>query len=229
MLTLSTYEADVGTIVLDNASKRNTLNEALADEILAAFEDFRRCKARVMVLRAPAGTKVWSAGRDVTELPQGRRDPLGWSDPLRVLVRAFQEFPAPVIALIEGSVWGGGFEVALACDILVATPEATFAITPAKLGLPYNLGGVLTLLNAVPLPVAKEMLFTAEPIPASQALNLGIINHIKAADEIEDFVYQMARRIAANAPLAISVMKEELRLLAGAHAITPELFERIQG
>jgi methylmalonyl-CoA decarboxylase len=229
MLTVSTCEADIGTIVLDNASKRNTLSEALAGEILAAFDDFRRRKARVVVLRAPAGSKVWSAGRDIAELPQGRRDPLGWSDPLRVLVRALQEFPAPIIALIEGSVWGGAFEVALACDILVATPEATFAITPAKLGLPYNLGGVLTLLNAVPLPVAKEMLFTAEPIPASQALNLGIINHIKPADQIEDFVDRMACRIAANAPLAIAVMKEELRLLAGAHSITPELFERIQG
>ena len=229
MLTVSTYDTDIGTIVLDNASKRNTLSDALVGEILAALDDFRKCKARVVVLRASAGSKVWSAGRDVAELPQGRRDPLGWSDPLRVLVRAFQEFPAPVIALIEGSVWGGAFEVAIACDILVATPEATFAITPAKLGLPYNLGGVLTLLNAVPPPVAKEMLFTAEPIPASQALNLGIINHIKGTDEIEDFVYQMARRIAGNAPLAIAVMKEELRLLAGAHAITPELFERIQG
>ncbi len=229
MLTVSTHDADVGTIVLNNAGKRNVLSEALASEVLAAFDDFRKSNVRVVVLRAPAGSKVWSAGRDVAELPQARRDPLGWSDPLRVLVRAFQEFPAPVIALIEGGVWGGGFEVAIACDILVATPEATFAITPAKLGLPYNLGGVLTLLNAVPLPVAKEMLFTAEPIPASQALNLGIINHIRAAEEIEDFVYQMARRIAANAPLAIAVMKEELRLLAGAHPITPELFERIQG
>jgi methylmalonyl-CoA decarboxylase len=229
MLTVSTYEADIGTIVLNNASKRNALEDALADEILAAFENFRKCKARVVVLRAPAGTKVWSAGRDVNELPEARRDPLGWSDTLRVLVRAFQEFPAPVIALIEGSVWGGAFEVALACDILVATPEATFAITPAKLGLPYNLGGVLTLLNALPLPVAREMLFTAEPIPASQALNLGVINHIRTTDEIEDFVYQMARKIAANAPLAIAVMKEELRLLAGAYPITPELFERIQG
>jgi methylmalonyl-CoA decarboxylase len=226
---LSTYDAEIGTIVLNNASKRNVLNEALAGEVLAAFDDFRSRKARVVVLRAPAGSKVWSAGRDIAELPQGRRDPLGWSDPLRVLVRAFQEFPAPVIALIEGSVWGGAFEVAIACDILVATPEATFAITPAKLGLPYNLGGVLTLLNAVPLPVAKEMLFTAEPIPASQALNLGVINHIRTADQIEDFVTQMARRIAVNAPLAIAVMKEELRLLAGAHSITPELFERIQG
>ena len=84
-------------------------------------------------------------------------------------------------------------------------------------------------MNAIPLPVAKEMLFTAQPIPAAQAHNLGIVNHIKPADEIEAFVYETARQIVANAPLSVSVMKEELRLLAGARSITPELFERIQG
>jgi methylmalonyl-CoA decarboxylase len=73
------------------------------------------------------------------------------------------------------------------------------------------------------------MLFTAQPIPASQALNLGVINYIRPADEIEAFVYGMAHKITENAPLSIAVMKEELRLLASAHAITPELFERIQG
>lgn len=117
----------------------------------------------------------------------------------------------------------------MACDLLVATPDATFAITPAKLGVPYNLGGILTLMNMIPLPVAKEMLFTAQPIPATQALNLGVINYIKPVEEIESFVYGLATHIAANSPLSIAVMKEELRLLASAHAITPELFERIQG
>jgi enoyl-CoA hydratase/carnithine racemase len=63
----------------------------------------------------------------------------------------------------------------------VATPEATFAITPAKLGVPYNLGGLLTVMNMIPLPVAKEMLFTAQPIPVSQALNLGVVNYVKPA------------------------------------------------
>ncbi len=184
---------------------------------------------RAIVLRAPEGAKVWSAGHDIGELAEPRRDPLGWSDPLRVLVRTVQECPAPIIGLIEGGVWGGACEVAMACDILVATPDATFAITPAKLGLPYNLSGVLTLLNSVPLSVAREMLFTAQPIPASQALNLGIINHIKPADEITGFVHDLASHIAANAPLSVSVMKEELRLLASAHPITPELFEKIQG
>jgi methylmalonyl-CoA decarboxylase len=172
---------------------------------------------------------VWSAGHNIEELPNAGRDPLGWGDSLRVMVRAIQAFPAPVLALIEGGVWGGACEVAMACDILVATPEVTFAITPAKLGIPYNLSGLLTLLNAVPLPVAKEMLFTAQPIPVSQALNLGIINYVRPADEIDAFVYGLARKIVTNAPLSISVMKEEMRLLASAHSMTPELFERIQG
>jgi methylmalonyl-CoA decarboxylase len=219
----------VGTIVMNHPEKRNALSEALIGELTAALQGFRELQLRTVVLRAPAGTKVWCAGHDIAELPDRGRDPLGWSDPLRVLVRAIHEFPAPIVALIEGSVWGGGCEVALACDLLVATPDVTFAITPAKLGIPYNLGGVLTLMNAIPLPVAKEMLFTAQPIPASQALNLGIINYIKPAAEIDAFVRKTAAHMVANAPLSIAVMKEELRLLAGAHAITPELFERIQG
>jgi methylmalonyl-CoA decarboxylase len=219
----------VGTIVMNHPQKRNALSKALIDEVATALNDFREDKIRAAVLRAPPGAKVWSAGHDVHELSHRGRDPLGWGDALRVLVRAIQELPAPVIALIEGGIWGGACEVAMACDILVATPEATFAITPAKLGVPYNLSGILTLMNMIPLPVAKEMLFTAQPIPATQALNLGIINHLRPAEDIEDFVYGIAAKIAANSPLSISVMKEELRLLASAHAITPELFERIQG
>ncbi|MDS4020863.1 MAG: methylmalonyl-CoA decarboxylase [Candidatus Competibacter sp.] len=228
-LIITETQDAIGTIVMNHAAKRNALSEALIGEITVALDAFRDQGIRSVVLRAPAGTRVWSAGHDVSELPDRGRDPLGWSDPLRVLIRAIQEYPAPVLALIEGGVWGGGCEVAMACDILVATPEATFAITPAKLGVPYNLGGVLTLMNMIPLPVAKEMLFTAQPIPTSQALNLGVINYIKPAEEIEAFVYGLATHIVANSPLSISVMKEELRLLSSARSITPELFERIQG
>lgn len=228
-LVLTEKKNSTAVIMLNNGDKRNALSEALIHEIVLALDEFRALNIRAVVLRAQPGVKVWSAGHDVSELPDRGRDPLGWNDPLRILIRAIQEFPAPVIALIEGSVWGGGCEVAMACDILVTTPEATFAITPAKLGVPYNLGGVLTLMNMIPLPVAKEMLFTAQPIPAEQALTLGIINYVKPAAEIEEFVFGMTDRISANSPLSISVMKEELRLLSSAHAITPELFERIQG
>jgi len=174
-LVLTEKRDSTGIIFLNNTAKRNALSESLIEEIVDALEGFRALNIRAVVLRASPGVKVWSAGHDVSELPDSGRDPLGWSDPLRQLVRTIQEFPAPVIALIEGGVWGGGCEVAMACDILVATPESTFAITPAKLGVPYNLVGLLTLMNMIPLPVAKEMLFTAQPIPAEQALVLGII------------------------------------------------------
>ena len=85
---------------------------------------------------AQSGVKVWSSGHDVYELPAGGRDPLGWDDPLRELVRAIEECPAPVIAVIEGGVWGGACEVAFACDLIIAAPSATFAVTPARLGVP---------------------------------------------------------------------------------------------
>ncbi len=218
-----------GIITLNHAEKRNALSETLIEEITSALEGFRALEIRAVVLRAQPGIKVWSAGHDVNELPLRGRDPLGWNDPLRILIRSIQEFPAPVIGMIEGSVWGGACEVAMACDILIATPEAAFAITPAKLGVPYNLGGLMTLINMIPLPIVKEMLFTAQPLPADQALNLGIINYIKANDEIESFVFDMAQRIANNSPLSISSMKDSLRLLSSAHAVTPDLFEKIQG
>ena len=228
-LILTELEDDIGTIVFNNPAKRNAISHDFIEAIIEALGEMRARKARAIVLRALKGSTVWSAGHDIEELPNAGRDPLGWGDGLRILVRAIQTFPAPVIALIEGGVWGGACEVAMACDILVATPDVTFAITPAKLGIPYNLSGLLTLINAVPLPVAKEMLFTAQPIPSAQAFNLGVINYIKSADEIEAFVETLTRAIGANAPLSITVMKEEIRLLASAHSVTPELFEQIQG
>ena len=175
------------------------------------------------------GMKVWSSGHDVAELPEGGRDPLGWDDPLRYLVRAIEELPAPVIAMIECGVWGGACEMAFACDLIIAAPSATFAVTPAKLGVPYNVTGMLTFLNACSLRIVKEMAFRAKPISAERAESLGIINHIVAVEELEPFTYELARDIAENAPLSISVMKEQLRMLAGAHPMSPRRFERVQG
>lgn len=227
-VVVTTLENSVGTITMNNTQKRNALSETLIAGIIAALEDFERQKTRVVVLRAPRGAKVWSAGHDVSELPTTRRDPLGWSDPLRTVIRKLEEFPAPVIALIEGGVWGGACEVALACDIVVAAPSATFAITPAKLGIPYNITGLLTFMNATRVSIVKEMAFTARPITAERAERLGLINHLVTAEEIEGFVTDLAEQIRANAPLSIAVMKEELRILASAHSITPRMFERVQ-
>ena len=147
---------------------------------------------------------------------------------MRRLVRAIEETPMPVIAMIEGSVWGGACEVAMACDIVVACEASTFAITPAKLGVPYNLTGLMTFMNAVHLHIVKEMAFTAQPIAARRAEQLGIVNRVVPTEELEATSYGLAEQIAQNAPLSIAVMKEELNLLANARDLSPQTFERIQ-
>ncbi|MGA7544291.1 MAG: methylmalonyl-CoA decarboxylase [Methyloceanibacter sp.] len=219
----------IGTIILDHSEKRNALSRQLVDAIVGTLDRLSRERTRVVVLRARSGVKVWSSGHDVGELPEGGRDPLGWDDPLRYLVRAIEELPAPVIAMIEGGVWGGACELAFACDLVIAAPSATFAVTPARLGVPYNVSGMLTFLNACSLRIVKEMAFTAKPISAERAERLGIINHMVHPERLEAFTYKLAREIAENAPLSISVMKEQLRMLAGAHPMSPRRFERVQG
>jgi methylmalonyl-CoA decarboxylase len=134
-----------------------------------------------------------------------------------------------VIAMIDGGVWGGACETVFACDLVIATPNTTFAVTPARLGVPYNVSGMLTFLNASSLRIAKEMAFTARPIGAERAERLGMVNEVVPAEALEAHCMAMARDIAANAPLSISVMKEQLRILAGAHPMSPQGFERIQG
>ncbi|MBI5792277.1 MAG: methylmalonyl-CoA decarboxylase [Rhodocyclales bacterium] len=225
----SKIEGAVGTISLNHDARRNALSEALVDEVIAALAEFSRQEVRCAVLRANPGVTVWSAGHDVSELPVGGIDPLGWRDPLRHLIRELENFTAPIIAMIEGSVWGGACETVLACDLIIATPESSFSATPAKHGVPYNVSGLLTFLNSAPIHIAKEMLFTAQPVSAVRLERIGIVNHVVAVEQLEEFTYATARQIALNAPLSISVMKEQLRILAGAHTMSPQDFERIQG
>lgn len=229
LLRTTTVDDAIGVITLDHPERRNVLSHPMVEQIIAALADFRARRLRAVVLRADAGCTVWSAGHDVQELPLSGRDPLGWDDPLRHLIREIELCPAPVIAMVEGSVWGGACETVFACDLVVAAHDATFALTPARLGVPYNISGMLTLLNASNMRIAKEMAFTAKPVSAERAERLGIINHAVAANELEPFCMALARDIAANAPLSVSVMKEQLRILAGAHPMSPQGFERVQG
>jgi methylmalonyl-CoA decarboxylase len=219
----------IGCICLCNPTKRNALSAQMVNEIVQALQDYESQRVPVVVLRATDDCSVWSAGHDINELPHSHRDPLGYFDSLERLLRAVEEFPGPVIAMVHGSVWGGACDLVMTCDIVIADETSTFAITPAKLGLPYNSSGILHFINRLGLNVAKEMFFTAEPVPAERALHIGILNHLVASDQLVDFTMDLAKRIASRSALAIAVIKEQCRILAGAHAISPDAFERIQG
>ena len=226
---LAETDAGVGTITFNHDAHRNALSKLLIEEFLAALQSLSDAKVRAVVLRAHPGTAVWSAGHDLRELPKSGADPLAYSDPVERVIRAIEHFPAPVLGMIDGGVWGGAFELAIVCDLLVGTRNASFAITPAKIGVPYNCSGLIHFINALGMNTVKEMFFTARPINAERALSLGILNHLVDVADLERVTYELARAIAANSPLSIGVVKEQLRILGNAHPLSPETFERIQG
>ena len=227
-LVATSLENDIGTVTLNNSKKHNALSGALIADLLEAGKKLNASGAKVVILRAAPGVKVWSAGHDVKELPTNGRDPLTYDDPLRQAVRAIHETRMPVIAMIEGSVWGGACEVVMACDIVVAAEGASFAITPAKLGVPYDIVGVLTFMQNAGLGILKEMLFTAQPISAQRAVQVGLVNQVVPGDRLEEATMTLAAQIARNSPLVVSLLKEQLRVLSESTPLNPNTFERIQ-
>lgn len=227
-LILSEVKEDIGIITFNNPSKKNAMNSKLLLSIVSDLHHFEKQSVRAVIIRAEKNAKVWSAGHDIDELPLNGIDPLGQEKPLEQALNAIQLFPAPVIAMVEGSVWGGACDLAITCDMVVGTPDCTFAITPAKIGVPYNASGILHFINRLGLSHAKEMFFTGSPIDSETALHFGIVNHIVENDKIEEFTFNLAKKISHNSPLSISVIKEQFRILTNAHPITPNAFEHIE-
>jgi methylmalonyl-CoA decarboxylase len=224
---LNDIRDSVGTITLCH-EKVNPLSKQVIDDLCEALEGMKSSSVNVVILRAAKGAKVFSAGHDVRELPTNGRDPLTYNDPLRQAVRAIETHPAPVIAMVEGSVWGGGCELVMACDVIIAGSTSTFALTPAKLGIPYNLSGTLNFLKVAGMHLVKEMLFTAQPIAADRLASAGVINYVVPPDHLEALTMSVAKRISETSPLVHRILKEELRVLANAHPLNPEAYERIQ-
>lgn len=227
-LVLRELSGGIGVLTMANDARRNALSEDLLDELVDGLAEMKGSSARVVLLTARKGAPVWSAGHDISELPGPGHDPLAFDDPLEKAIRAIRAFPAPVVAMIEGTVWGGACELAFTCDLRVGTPQTTFAVTPARIGVPYNLNGLLNLVGAVGLSTARQMLFTADPFPAARAEQAGVLNYVVEAEQLETFTRALAGRIAQNSALAISVIKEQLRILSGSQVLTPETFEKIQ-
>lgn len=223
----SIVDGAIGVITM-NHGKVNALSKVLLDDIVLALESLQAPPVRVVILRAVKGAKVFSAGHDVRELPTNGRDPLTYNDPLRQVMRKIEHYPHPVVAMVEGSVWGGACELVLGCDVIVAAADSTFALTPAKLGVPYDIHGTLNLIKVAGMHLLKELLFTAEPVSVTRLADCGVINHVVSRAELESFTMNLAHRMAQTSPLVLQVLKEEMRVLANAHPLNPETYERLQ-
>ncbi len=228
-IVLSEIQDDsTGVITMNNPHQLNCLSAELVEGVLNAFEEFERKGVRVVVLRAYPRAKVWSAGHNMKEIPLDGQDPLTWNVAFEQLLHRVRSFPSPVIGMIEGSVWGGSCDLAMTCDILIGTHTSTFAITPAKIGLPYNAAGLTHFLGVLPLHIIKEMLFTADPISPEDALRFGLLNRLVDPEKLEETTYEIAKTIASRAPRVVRLLKAELRKLTSGPALNPDDFEEIQ-
>ncbi len=219
----------IGTLAFDHYAKRNALSADLIAEMLGNLDEFARADVAVVVIRSASDEPVWSAGHDIAELPLANLDPLPYNEPIEMLFRAVKRFPAPVIAMVHGSVWGGAFDLVCACDIVLSDETGAFAVTPAKLGLPYNTSGFLNFMSRAPLGIVKEMFFTADPISAERALRAGLVNEVIPEAELEQHTYAMARTIASRSAAAVAAAKQAMYELSDAVAIGPNTYERLHG
>lgn len=199
----------VATVTLRRSDRLNSFNAAMIADLDSALAH-GAANARVVVLRAEPGVRVFSAGHDIDDVPVGA-DPHTWDNPVEAVIAGIPSLPVPVIAAVQGSVWGAACNLVVACDLVLATSDATFAITPAKLGVPYFRAGLAIFARSLPLHVVKSMFYTAEPITAQQAASYGLVYKVVAdGADFEREIDRLAARIAGLAPLTIRSVKAEL-------------------
>jgi enoyl-CoA hydratase len=209
-------------ITLDRPQARNAVNAAVAAELAAALDTLEADPAlRAGVLTGAGGT--FSAGMDLKAALRGESPEIegrGFGG----LTEA--EPSKPLIAAVEGFALGGGFELALACDLIVAAEDARFGLPEVGRGLIAAGGGVIRLPQRVPYHLAMELLLTGEPVDGRRAGDLGLANRVTGRGEAVEEALRLAERVAQNAPLALTAVKQVVRAADGAPDAEAFAFQR---
>ena len=205
----------VATLTINRPERMNAMDSAAHLALSEALDQLADdASVRVIVLTG-AGDRAFSAGRDLKELAGGD-DPViaeRWTRIRRLTDRL--DYPKPIIARVRGLALGGGFELALACDIIVAADDAGFALPEPRRGLIPFAGGVHRLPRQIPLKAAMGLLLTGRTLSARRAYELGLVTEVAAAGELDAVVAGYAADIVACAPLSIAAIRESVALGLG--------------
>ena len=206
-LVLTQAQDGVLTITINRPAQRNAISREVAVQLAAALDLLDSDPAlSVGVLTGAGGT--FSAGMDLKAFANGQT-PILPGRGFGGLTQA--EIRKPLIAAVEGWALGGGFEMALACDLIVAAQDAKFGLPEVKRGLIAGEGGVIRLPRCIPYHVALKVLLTGEPLSAVDAEQYGLVSELTESGAALAGAQQLAKRIAANAPLALAKVKQVLR------------------
>ncbi len=227
---LVTRDGAVATVTLSNPAKKNALNMKLLGELSRAFEDLARVDTRCVILRGE-GEEAFCAGYDITAIPaggSGEAQVLLSRNPFDDMIRAVESFPAPVVGMLNGFAFGGGLELAVACDVRIASDQAVFGMTPARLGIIYRPAGLMRFVHTIGLPATKELFYTARKVSARRALDLKLVSRVCPPEELSQVVGEMAREIAENAPLSIRGTKRILSMCMAYRGLPPDEAEEAE-
>jgi crotonobetainyl-CoA hydratase len=219
-------DGQVLVITLDRP-KANAIDVGTSRALFAAFDRLRREPGLRVAVLTGAGERFFSAGWDLKAAAAGEgiaadHGPGGFAG-----LTEFFDIGKPVIAAVNGLALGGGFELVLAADLVVAAEHAEFALTEARLGLVADAGGLLRLPSRLPRPIALECLLTGRRISAAEAARWGLVNQVVRADRLMQAALDLARAICASAPLSVAAVLEILRETEG--TAVPEGYQIMRG
>jgi enoyl-CoA hydratase len=222
-LTLATermigrIEDGVGWMIFNNPERRNAMSLEMQQAIPEILGRFREDPEVRVVVIAGAGGRAFVSGADISEFEERRSSPETIAEYNRIGARAgaaYQELGKPLIAMIQGYCMGGGLLTALRADIRIASDDSQFGVPAARLGLGYGIESTREIVRLVGPAYAAEVLFTGRRFSAEEALRMGLVNRVVAADALEPAVRELAAGIAENAPLTVRLVRESIRQLA---------------
>ena len=201
-------EHGIGVLTLNRPERLNAVNTAMANELEALARQLRDEHALRALIVTGAG-RVFCAGADIAALEtlQGADAPYRFLEGLQLAFNAIEALPMPTIAAVHGLAFGGGCELALACDFRLLSAEARLGVPEIKLGLLPGAGGTQRLARLLPAAIAKQMIYFGEPLAAERALSLGLINAVVTSGEVLQEAHAWAERLAGLPPLALRSAK----------------------
>jgi enoyl-CoA hydratase/carnithine racemase len=205
------YDVDgpVVLITIDREEARNALDPEHNDALAAAFADFEADPALRVAVLTGAGDTTFSAGADLKRLVPTFRDAVrGGAEPPWIIGGITEGSGVkPRIAAVNGQALAGGLEMALACDIRLAAPNATLGLAETRWAIIPGAGGTQRLPRAIPLGAAMEMILTGDPIDAAEAYRLGLVNRVVPLDELRPAAMRLGHTIAERGPLAVAAAR----------------------
>ncbi|GBG57587.1 short-chain-enoyl-CoA hydratase [Sporomusaceae bacterium FL31] len=198
----------IGLITVNRPKALNALNRATLVEIDSLFEVLGKDEEIKAIIITGSGDKAFVAGADITEMQQmtgveGR----AWGRLAQAVFHKIENFPRPVLAAVNGYALGGGCELAMACDIRIASEKAKFGQPEVSLGITPGFGGTQRLPRLIGRGRAKELLFTGDMIDAEEAYRIGLVNKIAAHQNLVETAKEMANRIMLRGPVAVTLCK----------------------